>query len=329
MENGNRHIDIDLLTRSIAGETSPEEQETVQAWLSDSEANREEYERLKQTWDLLGNTDPSHEIDLEAEWKYHQGLISGKGASKGQPLISAFVRIAAAILIVFGMGVLGLRYFTTETIKTDIAGTEVVTLPDGTRVTLNAGSKLSYSKKYAQENRQVALKGEGYFEVEKDANHPFIIEIGEAEIKVLGTEFNVRAYDEMERVEVTVTEGTVSIYAQKQTENQVIATGGEKAEYNRSEMTVRKIEITNRNYLSWKTRLLIFEDDNLSVVAKTISETYHKEVRLRDTNLNNCKLTTRFEEKDLETVLLVLESTFDISREEEKDVIYLSGMGCE
>lgn len=329
MEKKDKHIDINILTRSIAGESSVKEQEEVAKWLADSRANKLEYDKLKKTWKVLDQTKTNQEINIDLEWKHLQSILpTGQGQDK-RVFLRTFLRVAAAILILFGIGITGMKYFTGNSIKTDLAETEIVILPDGSQVTLNAGSKLSYSKKFAKENRLVALQGEAYFEVEKDPDNPFIIEIDDAEIQVLGTSFNVRAYKGMKKIEVTVTEGKVSLYDKEDVQNIVIAVGGEKAEYIRSGKFVRKTEITNRNYLSWKTRLLVFEDDNLKEVVETITKVYHKEIRIKNQDLVNCRLTTRFEEKDLDSILKILESTFDLSLVEEKNVIYLSGIGCD
>jgi transmembrane sensor len=330
MEDRNRHIGIELLTRSLAGETSPQEDKELSAWLSVSEANRKEYDELRKTWDLLGTTNPDQAIDVDAEWNNLQAKLRNAGPGKKDSVVLlTFVRIAAVIILVFGISILGIRNFSNKSVKTDIAETEQVILPDGSRVTLNAGSKLGYPKKFGKENRLVALQGEAYFEVERDPSKPFLIEIGDARIKVLGTSFNVRAYKSSEKIEITVTEGKVSLYNRKLEQNKVIATAGEKAEYHRYGKQVTKDQNTNRNYIAWKTRQLIFEDDSLAEVTKAISEVYHQRIQLGDPELNSCRLTTRFEDKDLDGVLKILESTFDLTIKEEKDIIYLRGTGCE
>lgn len=328
MENSSRHINIDLLTRSVAGEVSAQEQQEVEIWIAASKANRREYEALRKAWDLLDGTHPGQAIDIDTEWEYHKKILHGKGTSGKRIRLNPFIRLAAVLVILFGIGLLILQTLPKNAVKTRIAETETIVLPDGSRVTLNASSKLSYADNFGDDSRQVALKGEAYFEVKRDTARPFRIMLEGAEIQVLGTAFNVRAYKSSDKIEVTVSEGKVSFYDKKRVGKKVIITPGEKAEFNRLKKTVTKQENDDRNYLSWKTRKMIFEDDALSDVAATVSRVYHTEI-IVDDNLKNCRLTTRFEDKDLDTVLEILESTFDLTSINEKGVIQLSGSGCE
>jgi ferric-dicitrate binding protein FerR (iron transport regulator) len=328
MGNENKHIDIQILTRSIAGEVTSQEQEELKLWLADREENRKEYEKLRQTWEVIGQTRLENEIDVGHEWKYHQGILKKKPVSDRR-FMRNFMRVAATIIVFFGIGVIAYYLLRGETITTEYAQTSVAELPDGTRVTLNGDSKLHYSRKFGKEKREVSLEGEAYFEVAKDSLNPFIIHVDNAAIKVLGTSFNVRAYEDTEKVEVTVTEGKVSLYDQDKTSTQVIASRGEKAEYHRANRSVRKEVNTDKNYLAWKTHILIFEDIPLKEVVQVISEVYYKDIRLRNKAIARCYLTVSFEDQDLETILNVLAMTLDLAIQKEKDVIYLSGPGCE
>jgi transmembrane sensor len=329
MDEKNKHIDLNLLTRYLAGEITEQEREDVEKWISASPDNRKEYEKLARTWDSLGAIEPGHEINIEKEWRYHQKLIGSKIGKTRVLTLQNFLRVAAAIIILFGTGLL-LRYqLTTESLRTQHAETLQKLLPDGTSVTLNAGSKLRYARNFLNEERRVVLQGEAYFEVKRDSTRPFIITLGEAEIKVLGTAFNVKAYKNSGKIEVTVTEGRVSLYEKNQELKQVIAGKGEKAEYLRTEKLVKKVENKNRNFLAWKTRILEFEDDRLSDVVEILEQVYHRQIRLKNEKIGACRLNTRFEGKDLNMVLEVISSTLELSIVKEKDIIYLDGQGCE
>lgn len=329
MEEKNKHIDFQLLTKYIAGESTADEQKEVTSWLAESEANRKEYEELVKVWNALGTTDSDQAIDIDKEWNSQKNLQNSNSNTRRLVPLRNFILIAASIILVFGLSVIGLKNFNRESIKTQYAETLQSTLPDGSRITLNSGSKLQYSKNFSEGDRRVTLQGEAYFEVTADSSRPFIIALNGAEIRVLGTAFNVKAYKKSDKIEVTVTEGKVSLYEKDKALKQVIAVKGEKAEYNRSEQVVKKVQNSDQNFLSWKTRLLVFENDDLSEVIKTIEEVYHQQIELRNSQLEGCKINTRFEDKDLNTVLRVIESTLDITAEEEKGVIYLDGSGCE
>ncbi len=330
MSSGKQHIDTGLLTRYFSGETSQEENREVEEWIAQSKNNLKEYNQVKQAWDLMDKTYRGREIDIEKEWKYLQSKIHLHADNRKRIfVIRRVLQIAATILILLGVGLISRQFYTIKSVNTKVAETREIILPDGSNVTLNAGSKITYTKNYASLNRQVKLKGEAYFEVKKDTSLPFIISLNKAEIEVLGTSFNVKAYKKSDVVEVTVTEGKVSLYDKDIRAKKVVATVGEKATYNYSQKIVRKTSNRNQNYMAWKTHKIIFDNDNLSKVVETIGEVYHQKLVLTNDNIANCTITTDFEEEDIETVLKVLESTLDVTIEQKNHIYYLSGEGCE
>ncbi len=329
MEKNSEYIDINLLTRYLAGESSPEENILVKKWLAASENNRKELEEFHKAWEAIDKTDLRQEINIDNEWKVHQEKISPVQRGGVSIFLRTFIRVAAALIIAFGITIVGIRYGSKVSVRTSMAETREIKLPDGSRVTLNAGSKFSYNKKnYGEENRSLSLQGEAYFEVEKNPDLPFIIQVREAEVKVLGTSFNVKAYKKMDAIEVTVSEGKISLYDRAIKQKHVVATGGERAEFDKQLGVVKKYPNADRNYISWKTRSIVFENDSLAGIAKTLSNVYHKNIILENPGLNACTLTTSFENEDLQTVLKILESTLDLEIREEKNEIIISGEGC-
>lgn len=329
METDNKHIDIALLTRYLAAETDVQENSSVEAWVAASDENRKEFVSLKKAWDTLEKTNPAQEIDIESEWKHNQILIRQKNpAARSLPLYR-LVQIAASVVILLGISLAAARYLSTGRVKSGLLETREIMLADGSRVTLNAGSTLFYNHSFNSKDRIVRLQGEGYFEVEKNPEKPFIIQLGMAEIKVLGTSFNVKAYKGAENIEVTVTEGRVSLYDTDEEQKQVIATVGEKAEYIKQLKAVKKTVNSNQNYLAWKTKIANFQNDSLVNVISTLKNMYHKDFILSNEALSACTITARFENKDMESVLHILESTLDITIEQDHDRFVISGTGCK
>lgn len=328
MNANDKHIDFDLVTRYLANELSPQEASSVEAWVNASDDNREQFEELKKIWDTTAITRANRSINIDKEWDYLQRKLGHKKTRTGQQGLKILFRIAALLVIAFGTVFITRNFISEKTIRTGLAETQEVMLPDGSKVTLNANSKLKYKRKFVQDKRLLSLQGEAFFEVQKNPDVPFVISVNEAEIKVLGTSFNVRAYRSMDNIEVTVKEGLVSLYEKQQEQKKVLASAGEKAEYHKDLKIVKKRLNQNKNYNAWKTRIMVFESDSLAGVAETIGRVYHTKVILDNPDLNNCTITTTFENKDLNTVLKVLESTLDISVEQNKDKIVLKGDGC-
>lgn len=329
MSNDKLHIDIDLITRYFSGECTPEEQNAVLQWKESSTENNAEFRGLEEVWKAMDTTMPDRNIDIEAEWTQHQNFYLPKEiqTAKNRSLYFS-IRIAASILLLLGLGYFGWYYFSDKTVASDIAATQQITLPDGSKVTLNAGSRLNYKTSFGRETRLVSLQGEAYFEVTKNPNKPFIISVNGAEVKVLGTSFNIKAYSNDANVEVTVAEGTVTVYRKGDQTKQVIITKGQQAVYNPARQIIEKKENSDRNFIAWKTRTIVFENDSLSNIVKTLQSVYHLDFIIEGVQLKNCTVTTSFEDKDLGTVLKILKSTLDISFEEKDGKIVIKGKGC-
>lgn len=329
MENNNIHINIDLLVRFFADEVSPAEREQVLNWKEASTENKKQFEELWIVWQTMDKTSMQNEINIEAEWNHLQSTIDQKSNHKTRSIsLSGVLRIAAAIFIAFGLFYYGLNLLSGNSVKTNSTETREIILSDGSRVTLNAGSKLSYKRNFGKELRIVSLQGEAFFEVQKNPDRPFIVQLGDAEIKVLGTSFNVKAYKNENKIEVTVAEGLVSLYDKNMEQKKVLAAKGEKAVFNKQQKIIKKQINEDRNYISWKTRIIVFDNENLTNIASALENVYHKDIILQNSALNNCTVTTKFENKDLDTVLKVLKSTLDIHIEEKEGKIIISGEGC-
>ena len=327
MSNNKSNIDIDLLIRFFSEECTPDEQEAVLGWKEASPGNKAEFNTLLEVWNTLEKTSPERNIDIEEEWNRHQELYISNGREKNK-LLSFTIKIAASVLVILGMAYWGWHYLSNKTISSEIASIQNVSLPDGSSVTLNASSKLKYKTSFGKETRNVTLEGEAYFEVAKNPDKPFIIHVNNIEIKVLGTSFNVKAYKDQNNIEVTVAEGTVSVYHKNTEDKPVIITKGQQAIYSTESQIIEKKENSNQNFIAWKTRTIIFENDNLSDIVKTLQSVYHQEFVIENAQLKNCRLTSSFENKDLKSVLKILESTLEISFEEKDGKIIIKGKGC-
>jgi transmembrane sensor len=328
MENTNKHIDFELLTRFLAGELSEAETQMVLDWKDSSPENQKQFKDLQDVWNLTDRTSIENNIDIDTEWNYLNKKINKNQPTGRYFIYRTVIRIAAAIIIGIGLLFYGWNNLSQKSIKTPLAMSEEITLPDGSHITLNAGSRLTYPRNFGKENRMVSLKGEAFFEVKKNPAKPFIIQLQGAEIKVLGTSFNVKAYKNMEKIEVTVKEGTVSIYEENNESKQITATAGEKAEYFRESKELKKQQNENKNYNSWKTRTIVFENSSLLQIKETLEDVYYKKIIIPDSALSKCTVTTTFDNKDFNTVMHVLESTLEIRFEEKDGKIYISGKRC-
>jgi len=237
--------------------------------------------------------------------------------------LQMFVRIAAIVVITFALGAFVYQYFQP---KNTVVQNQIVThdetlnqyeLPDGTKVSLNSGSKLSFPTKFEGDTREVTIEGEAFFDVKPDPTKPFIINAGKAQIKVLGTSFNVNAYPGSDKVEVIVETGKVHV-THKQEVN-VPATGelildpGDKGTLLCANNVLLKSKNEDANFLAWKTHDLIFRETSLSDVIITLQKVYKTEIDIADEKIGDLRLTGHYKDYSIDFIMEVIASTFQVN----------------
>jgi transmembrane sensor len=232
------------------------------------------------------------------------------------------MRVAAALLVAALLSVAGYEMVSNRAASVKIleisSADQVVKsfqLPDGTLVSLNSNTQLKYPKRFGKDTREVTIEGEAFFEVKPNKNKPFIIHAGNAQIKVLGTSFNVSAYPRARLVEVIVETGKVQVSNKltvtEQT-NELILDPGDKGTLVYSSNALLKTTNQDPNFMAWKTNNLIFRATSLNEVIRNLEKVYKVNIRLADPKLNGLLLTAHFNDYPLDFILKVIESTFQM-----------------
>lgn len=162
-----------------------------------------------------------------------------------------------------------------------------LTLADGTRVWMNAQSELVYPVRFSGKERRVILKGEAYFEVYKDEQHPFVISVNDIEVKVLGTSFNVNAYDYESSIVTTLVEGCVQINNQEQVLG--VLKPSEQAIWS---VDNRKFDVQTVNasaFIEWRKGIFSFRNDDLETIMRMLARWYDMEYEFENEDLKNEK----------------------------------------
>ncbi|MRT93217.1 FecR family protein [Ancylomarina sp. 16SWW S1-10-2] len=236
----------------------------------------------------------------------------------------SFMRVAASIIILFGIGLVSKTTYThlysNKTFVCEIGeANKSIKLDDGSIITLNANSKLIYPKEFSKNERRVELIGEAFFDISKNPNKAFIINAKNAEVKVLGTSFNINTT--FNKVEVLVKTGKVQFSSIDKPENKLILIPGDFASL--QEYNLEKGINRDDNYLSWKTRRMIFRDTKLKEVAKVLDRTYHVQIRFQEDELKELPLTSTFDHDQLDNILNYMCSPFNLVYEKNGDQIII------
>ena len=321
-----------LVTRSLSGELSPEENRRFQEILSQDPVKQAQAEEFRKIWDSVGPAVDAKSYDLDAEWDLMQKKLPGRVTVSipARSLLFYTTRIAA-VLVVGLLLVFSWLYVTrmagTEKIIADNHPVEVL-LDDGTLVTVNRHSWIRYKKKFSLSERKVHLAGEAWFDVAREPSRPFVIDAGTAMVEVLGTRFNVNAHKQSATVEIIVKSGIVAVTPKQAPQEQIVLKAGNSGTYNKEKKELKLIPSSNPNKISWKTRELFFENSSLKEVADLVNKVYNTNLVIINQELASCPITVTFRDQSLEAVLHVLETTLDLEISHTGQEIRLDGPGC-
>lgn len=215
-----------------------------------------------------------------------------------------------------------LQYAPKETSTSEVAyntlqvprgGEFFLVLADGTKVWVNADTRLRYPTRFGDQNRRVELKGEAYFEVTPDAARPFVVASAGQEITVLGTSFNVSAYDDDNVIMTTLVEGAVAI-AHEAYDLQETLAPEEQAILKKSERSLIRTQVDPWQYIAWKENRFYFQDRPLQDIMTILSRWYDIDVFFDGTDISGIRFTGGFKRyQDFENVKELLEKTDEIT----------------
>jgi transmembrane sensor len=308
----------------LLDEASEPEKQAVLDWVAADVSNQQYFNQFKTIWDTSKELAMQSPVDENRAWQKFQQRVKQKPTSSVKKFWFSPLRVAVAIALLIGLSVGG--YFLYDSMnppKDLVVYTEhqVVkdTLPDGSIVTLNKRSLLSYPPKFKGNKREVVLKGEGFFNVTPNKNKPFIIHAGETDITVVGTSFNVRNIDG--NTEVVVETGIVRVTKNGQT---IDLKAGERTTVSAGSSTPVKEQVTDKLYNYYRTKEFVCDDTPLWKLVDVINEAYDVNIQIKREELKQYKITTPFINQSLDQVLKVIQETFpDIKKTEQDNLIIL------
>ena len=341
MPDKNNIPDYNLFAKYFAKETNIQETNKLESWVQLSSANRKTFDQMYFLWMQSVKTKTKHQIDSSAAWNKLQSRMHKQEKKllivKDEP--SIYLRTAKNLLKLAAVLFIGwlIGYFVNTPKVSDVylsqqtnLDTASVLLADQTSVKLNKNSELTYPEKFSKDKRVVKLKGEAFFKVKPNKKKPFIIEAGKAQIKVLGTSFNVKAYDTVNKISVTVKTGMVELRNTEVKAQKIVLIKGETGiiDYDNSKMFKVQNKLQNEAELYWLSKKLVFKHTELSIVVQTLSNIFNVDIKLANDSLNNCLLTVPFNNMNLDEILQVIAVTFDLKIERDGSQITLYGNGC-
>lgn len=319
----------ELLAKRLAGETTPQEEGLIESWLQESPDNSRYFDSLRRLWSQAPTARAAtlRPVDTERALQKVKAQIPPVAPVARRFSMYQWMPAAAAVLALVVAAVFFFRN-PSETQEVQIAATANTltdTLTDGSVVVLNRNSALRIAGNFNKKERRMRLEGEAYFEVAHDREKPFVIEVQQLEVKVVGTEFNVDNRSEPGRVKVSVTEGKVQLSAGAQS---LLLVAGEQALYESATGNITRVATPNPNVLAYKNRLFDYDATPLGQVVRELSDVYGVDISLKNKVLENCPLHGRYENLELDRVLDLIADAFSLTVEKKDGKVLLDGTGC-
>ena len=295
----------------------------------------EEIEILNQWIDKQGDGQPNYQFQSDEQenrlkedirFQIKSSLFVEKKKSDRIPL-QTFLKIAAMLLLVSTVGILGWNKYNLKqaeqctSIYNPAGQLKTITLPDGSRVFLNAATTISFPSHFTSGNREVTLVGEAYFEVVHDPEKPFLVTTGKMRTQVLGTSFNLKAYANEPKIKVAVTSGKVGVIAGK---SSLLLTPNQTADYDPKGDKLLKQSITDASALrAWTEGALIFREQTLNEITRTLMRRYNTNIIIQNSQIAKSILNAHFDKNEsLENVIGVL-CTYVDARYKHEGTTYL------
>ncbi len=305
-------INDDLLVKHLLGEASAAERAAVETWLKEEVQHQQYYNELQQVWEASKSMGAMPEVDENAAWqRFQQRVAASIPAAKRSSF--TWLRAAASILLLLGVAAVIYTVASREkpVQQRMVHATNqpmVDSLPDGSVITLNKQTRLNYPEKFTGAERRVRLlEGEAFFSIAPDKQHPFIIDVQQAQVAVVGTSFNVKS--EKNNTIVVVETGVVKVTSGGITTE---LQAGEQLTVQNGTAIAEKKRVTDKLYNYYRTREFVCDDTPLERLVQVLNEAYNVRIRIGRKELNGLRLNTTFNNESLEQILNVIQLTFDV-----------------
>ncbi len=355
-----------LAAKILSGEASTEEVVDFQTLISEDPDWKEVFLNMEELW----NTNPEHHSNYfatEESYLLHLGRLKDQAkdfeetadyaAASNEdfqlyPVKSWYKKwqVYAAAIIMIGLAAFAFQFFSNQPAHAVVASQKPINeisvnpgaktslkLPDGSKVWVNSGSRLSYPETFQGNTREVFLEGEAYFDIIRDPSHPFIVHTSGIDVKVLGTAFNVKAYESEPTIEATLVHGMIEVSKVNQPNaSKVILKPHEKLIFNKyavGKNEEKELRVTDRNALllenarpaiiiaplpksiadsaiietSWVYNRLSFEEEKLEDLAVKMERWFNVNITLNNESIKTYRLTGSFQDETIEEALKELQ----------------------
>ena len=309
-----------IIIKALSSEVNLEERALLDAWLNSDPEHFSEFVKLKSYWRSQVRYKQTIPVDEAFERFRSKKLHASPKNNKKLFLIGLITAVAAVstLLLTFG------NPFKTKPIEVYTFSTnsekDTLLLPDSSTVFLNKNTTLVYTSNYNKKDRHLKLYGEAFFQVRKKPDVPFVVDLGQSRITVLGTIFNVRAYETDHFIKATLMEGSIRFNKEK---DQVTLKPNQELNYNKQneEISIRKVDL--QSSVLWMKNVYRFQSTPMINLLNELGAIYDKTICISNPKIAETVISGSFQKnQDLDEILTILSRSVPIHwKIEENQVI--------
>lgn len=313
-------MEKELLYKFFTGAATLEEKEAIMHWMESDPANKQFFLKERKLYNAVLLHGEDKQVQQQAG---RQQYFLRRGVAR-------FLRVAAMIVVAFGLGYFWQSERTEgpiamQTISVPAGQCVNVTLPDGSNIWLNAQTTIQYPVSFNKENRQVKLDGEAFFDVAKDSKRPFIVNTKECSVEVLGTKFNIDAYSSRDKFETVLMEGSVKVSMLNDPTQAISLKPNNKVYRSNGKLMTQKV--SNYERYRWKEGLICFIDEPFKVVMEDFEKFYGLTIVVNNQKVTQYLYTGKFKQTDgVDYALSLLQKNihFTYQRDRENHIVYIN-----
>ncbi|MFC1555668.1 FecR family protein [candidate division KSB1 bacterium] len=336
------------LARYFAGESPNNERQEIESWIYTDSKNQALYDSLKEIYNSSARPLPKSDaeaafrkvMDKAAEKPRYVHQNQSQSARGDQKQVSVVYNMPvrrilayAAVLIMLVLvpslysvldreGSVAFNDADLISVIVEHGKAENLTLPDGTEITLDSGSEFKYPETFTGDTREVFLSGEAFFKVESNPQKPFIVHAENAHIEVLGTQFNVRAWELSGYVSVVVSEGKVSLQEENGSdENSVIIEKNQLSYLTRNGTIAAPVAVNSSSYTTWINREITFHNVKLLEVTEQIERWYGLSIEFEQASYLELKVSVNIRNRPVDEILNLIEVLTDLEYEQDGSIV--------
>ncbi len=315
---------------------SSQELAEFKRWLSDPSTQSEVELWLAEHWALSGEIDSNTLIEtVFGQIQEYQQVHHSKSGLSLTRILKVYQRVAAFLLIpIIGLGIwFAISQFShsekqyTETFAPRGQKSQIV-LADGTKVWLNSDTKIKYPGSFSQNQRDVYLDGEAFFEVTKNVHSPFVVHTSGVDVKVLGTKFNLKAYGDENQIETSLFEGKINLMMTNPGNNRLVekeVLPGQSFTFMKDDRQLAASRFSQDEINGWKNNQLIFKDDTFGNLVRKLERWYDVQVVYDEKQFDDRRLTVElYEGERLERLMEIVGLALSVDYKYEKGKIILT-----